>query len=207
MVSFTEKKDIFMYKLRLNGIKDDVAEMLWNVYELVYFTDFSSDKIKMALINEYTYAQVAEKYGLEEGTIKKEVFDFNNKIEESTCIDITKLVENNFEIDKEEREKINSITKELISRYSKGIKREFTINIFDGLKEGEDFSDISEDEFLNLRSKLVLISLEAQKFIIENFDKRLLRYGAFLLLSENGDLTETDLRRKEEIMLFTKIKK
>lgn len=204
---YTEKKDLFTYKMRLEGIRTEVAEMLWNIYELVYFTSFSSEKIKMALGGRYTYAKIAIHYGLDEGTIKKEVFDFNNMVEEYTCCNLTKLVKNKFEIPDEEREKINRITRELIEKHRGNIKDKFSVNIFEGADIHGDFSDISEEDFLNLRAKLVMISLEAQEFVINNIDKKIIDYGVYLLNTEDKYLNEIDLKRKEEILLFTKIKK
>lgn len=209
-VEYTMNKDVFELRLKYKKVPDKYISILWKFYYLIKFTDFAPDRMRDLFSRSTTYQDVADKYEVSLGAIKTEVFLFTKSVSEIFPIDFIDMIKNGEELDETYYKYTDTILGELIQNSKAvfyGLQDSFTVNIFEDVNIKEDFSNITDDDYLKLRSKLVIFSKPSQDFIYENMDKNLLNYGAYLLCTKDGLLSDKDKERKEDLLKFTKLEK
>ena len=212
VVEFTKDREVFNLRLKYYGIKDfRITNLLWKIYKLVHFTDYPPLKVKEALSKGEKYADVAEKYGVKEGTIKKEVHDFGYKLQKLWGGDIWEMIENE-EIEGEdvyvkELERIvddslsncNVIVEDLV-------EDKFVVDVFSYADLKEDFKEISNEDYHYVKNLFSGLSKKVLETKIGNADKYLVSYGVYLLVTPERELTDLEKERKKELLLFTKLR-
>lgn len=207
-VEYTNNKKIFEARLKFKKIPEKYIELLWKFYRLIKFTDFTSDRIKDLFSRGTSYQQVADKYGITLGAVKTDVFLFTKSLSEIFPIDFIAIIRDGKDLDEEYYTYVDVILDEIYSNVHVNyydIKDSFSVDIFSISNTNQDFSDISTEDYLSLRDKLVMFSKPSQEFVLKNMDNKLLSYGVYLLTTKEEFLSEVDKERKKDLMKFTKI--
>ena len=206
---YTKNREVFFKRLELQGFNDDSIRILWKMYKLLTMTDFTPKKIREVFKRDTKYSQVAEKYNITIGALKNEVHNFSRRLLDFFKIDVFETLSKGNNIDKEMLNTIEIIIDDLLNQHNlveTSLEDLFSVKIFDKAKGvyNSSFEDITDEDFINLRSKLVHFSIPSQKFILNNMDNNLINYGVYLLTTPYENLSERDKIRRNQLIKFTK---
>ena len=209
MAGNTKSREVFKYRLEYNNVKGDNINLLWKMYKLIVYTDYTPNKVRDTFYTGNTHRSVAKKYGVVEGTIKKELYDFftkkvSNDIGRDGIID--DLIDN--KLNKEDVIKIDRIVEDLL-RMSNFIvdffEDNFSINIFDNAEYNKTIN-ISDEDFEKIRNKIIFFSIPWQIEQKNLLSKEHLGYVEYLLTSNDDMLSKIDIDRKKELIVFLRLK-
>ena len=209
VVENTKNRDAFEFRLKFSGVDEKYIDVLWKIYKLIHLTDYAPERVREVFKRDTTYADVADRHNVAIGTIKREVHAFSKKLRQSWGGDLWEMLMEGEDIDDDYVKELEVIVEDSLSSVNilqENLEDKFVVDLMKYVNISQQFGEISNEDFVWLRQKLVSFSKEAQKFILENTDKKLLSYGIYLLSTDDKKLNKLDRERKEELLKFTMIK-
>lgn len=198
-----------LFNLRVGGEVGGVSEKfsLFLSYQLARNTHLFSDEVWGFIFDSGTYREISEKYGITEGVLKNKIFrevrDYYELVGMDLYYELKRGSLTEAEIDLigvDLKEKYDGMRKR-----SESINDYFTKDIFTGSESRQDFSSISNDQYINARDIVSRLSIPANQFLVSRLDKKLIDYVAYLLTFDKDRMGSVDLERRENLIMFLKL--
>lgn len=209
-VEYTTDRQAFELRMKIQCVDEKNIPLLWKIYKLIIMTDYAPKRVRETFNKGVTYKDIAEKDGVNIGTVKRQVHNFSRKmVEVWGDEDIINILREGKDIEESYLENIELLVDDCLKNSElllENLEDKFSVNILKNVDMGLNFSGIGRDDFIMLRNKLVSFSIPSQEFILKNLDNKLLSYGVYLLTTPYDNMNPEDRSRKKELVGFTKIK-
>lgn len=189
-------------------------EMLEKYYYLIANTDYLREDVYAFLVDEKSYKEVVEEYGVHENYIRNIIYKEVNRLYEDITEDPYAFVRykdyrDQFENPEEVVEILNQRLEQIISnltvRRTNDMLDYLVVNIEQYSEQYSEFEGEVDTETLDdMLTRLQYLSQPYLEKLFGMMDKRLLGYVVYLLSTNNRNLSKRDVNKKEEIcdMLF-----
>jgi len=206
-------------KLMLSGVSKyttnkEELRMLESYYFLLVNTDYLREDVYAFLVDQKTYKEVVEEFGVHENYIRNIIYKEVRRLFSDLTEDPFAIVRNReYMDDPEKREEIVDILNQRLERVISNLTVKRTNDLMDFMViniekysdnyaeyEGEIDSEVLDDVVMRLQ----YLSQPYLERLFERMDKRVLGYIVYLLSTSNRKLSGRDIGVKEEIcdMLF-----
>lgn len=206
-------------KLMLSGVSKyttnkEELRMLESYYFLLVNTDYLREDVYAFLVDQKTYKEVVEEFGVHENYIRNIIYKEVRRLFSDLTEDPFAIVRNReYMDDPEKREEIVDILNQRLERVISNLTVKRTNDLLDFMViniekysdnyaeyEGEIDSEVLDDVVMRLQ----YLSQPYLERLFERMDKRVLGYIVYLLSTSNRKLSGRDIGVKEEIcdMLF-----
>lgn len=189
-------------------------DMLEKYYFLIANTDYLREDVYAFLVDEKTYREVVEEFGVHENYVRNIIYKEVNRLFEDITEDPFAFVryrdykegfENREEVVEILNQRLEQIISNLTVRRTNDMLDYLVVNIekySDPYTEYE--GDIDREVLDDILTRIQYLSQPYLERLFGMMDKRVLGYIVYLLSTNNRNLSKRDVNRKEEIcdMLF-----